>query len=117
MRPGGARTLWRHCALNTARQRGNRRAIKQLEEIGQPPHITVKQFTARARWVANFGGLATGANFSSQIRALLVGLIRSPDYSAMDVIRAVRGVSASQAAEQATGVVRPVGAHAAPRGT
>ena len=58
-------------ALDAARQRGNRRAIRQLEAIGPPPHTTVKQFTTRARWVANFGGVATNANFNSLLRALL----------------------------------------------
>ncbi len=85
-------------ALDAARQRGNRRAIRQLEAIGAPPHTTVKQFTARARWVANFGGVATNANFNGVLRALLVSLIRSPDYSLADAIRTRRGISASQAA-------------------
>jgi pimeloyl-ACP methyl ester carboxylesterase len=85
-------------ALDAARQRGNRRAIRQLEAIGPPPHTTAKQFTTRARWVANFGGVATNANFNSLLRALLLSLIRSPDYSAADIIRTVRGMSASQAA-------------------
>ena len=85
-------------ALNAARRRGNRRAIRQLEAIGPPPHTTVKQFTTRARWVANFGGLATNANLNSMLRALLFSLVSSPDYSTMDVIRTLRGMSASQAA-------------------
>jgi pimeloyl-ACP methyl ester carboxylesterase len=85
-------------ALNTARRRGDRRAIRQLEAIGPPPHTTVKQFTTRARWVANFGGVTAGANFNGLFRALLVSVVRSPDYSAADVIRTVRGISASQAA-------------------
>src|SRR5215831_20212358 len=85
-------------ALNTARRRGNRRAIRQLEAIGPPPHTTVKQFITRARWVANFGGVATNTNINSVPRALLVSLIRSPDYSAADVIRTFRGISTSQAA-------------------
>ena len=55
-------------ALDAARRRGNRRAIRQLEAIGPPPHTTVKQFTTRARWVANFGGVATNANFNSLLR-------------------------------------------------
>jgi pimeloyl-ACP methyl ester carboxylesterase len=84
--------------LNTARRRGNRRAARQLEAIGPPPHTTVKQFTTRARWVANFGGVTAGANFNSLFRALLASLVRSPDYSAADVIRTLRGISASQAA-------------------
>ena len=35
--------------LNTARKRGNRRAIRQLEKTGPPPHLGVKQFSTRAR--------------------------------------------------------------------
>lgn len=85
-------------ALDAARQRGNRRAIRQLEAIGPPPHTTMKQFATRARWVANFGGVATNANFNNLIRALLLSLVRSPDYSAAAVIRTLRGISASQAA-------------------
>jgi pimeloyl-ACP methyl ester carboxylesterase len=85
-------------ALDAARRRGNRRAIRQLEAIGPPPHTTMKQFTTRARWVANFGGVATNANFNSMFRAFLLSLVRSPDYSAAAVVRTLRGISASQAA-------------------
>jgi pimeloyl-ACP methyl ester carboxylesterase len=85
-------------ALDAARQRGNRRAIRQLEAIGPPPHTTVKQFSTRARWVANFGGVAANVNYNGLLRALLLSLIRSRDYSAAAVIRTLRGMSASQAA-------------------
>jgi pimeloyl-ACP methyl ester carboxylesterase len=85
-------------ALSTARRRGNRRAIQQLEAIGPPPHTTAKQFITRARWVANFGGVTTGANFNSLTRALLASLVRSPDYPAAAVVRTLRGIGASQAA-------------------
>jgi len=85
-------------ALDAARRRGNRRAIRQLEAIGPPPHTTVKQFTTRARWVGNYGGVATNANVNGMLRALIVSLVRSPDYSAADVIRTVRGIFVSQAA-------------------
>ena len=85
-------------ALGAARRRGNRRAIRQLEAIGPPPHTTVKQFITRARWTANFGGVATNANFNGLLRGLLVSLLRSRDYSAVDVIRTIRGLSVAQAA-------------------
>jgi pimeloyl-ACP methyl ester carboxylesterase len=85
-------------ALDAARKRGHRRAIRQLEAIGPPPHTTVRQFTTRARWVANFGGVAANATFSSLLRGLLVSLVRSPDYSAAAVVRTLRGIGASQAA-------------------
>ncbi len=85
-------------ALTTARQHGNRRAIRQLETIGPPPHLDVKKFTTRARWAANFGGVASGASFTSLSRDLLASLVRSPDYSVTDIIRTLRGITASQAA-------------------
>ncbi len=85
-------------ALDAARQRGNRRAIRQLEAIGPPPHTTAKQFTTRARWVTNFGGVASNANFNGVLRALLFSLVRSPDYSVAAVVRTLRGIGASQAA-------------------
>jgi pimeloyl-ACP methyl ester carboxylesterase len=84
--------------LRTARDRGNRRAVRQLEEIGPPPHVDVKRFSTRARWAANFGGVTAGATFNGLLRAMLASLLRSPDYSATDIIRTLRGITASQAA-------------------
>ena len=54
--------------LSTARKRGNRRAIRQLEKIGPPPHLDAKQFATRARWAANFGGVTANATFNSLLR-------------------------------------------------
>jgi proline iminopeptidase len=85
-------------ALSTARQQGNRRAIRQLERIGPPPHLDPKQFTVRARWAANFGGVTANTNFNGLMRVLLASLLRSPDYSPPDIIRTVRGITATQAA-------------------
>jgi pimeloyl-ACP methyl ester carboxylesterase len=84
--------------LGAARERGNRRAIRQLEKIGPPPHVDVKRFSTRARWAANFGGVTVGATFNSWLRALLGSLLRSPDYSVTDIVRTIRGMTASQAA-------------------
>ena len=85
-------------ALRTARQRGNRRATRQLEAIGPPPHLTSKQFGTRVRWASNFGGVTTGETYASLARGLVSSLVRSPDYSAGDVLRTVRGITATQAA-------------------
>ena len=85
-------------ALSTARQRGHRRATRQLQAIGPPPHLTSKQFTTRVRWATNFGGVTAGETYGTLARGLLASLVRSPDYPVADVIRAVRGISATQAA-------------------
>jgi pimeloyl-ACP methyl ester carboxylesterase len=84
--------------LNTARKRGNRRAIRQLEKIGLPPHLDAKRFSTRARWATNYGGVTANATFNTLLRALAGSLLRSPDYSIADVIRTVRGVTITQAA-------------------
>jgi pimeloyl-ACP methyl ester carboxylesterase len=85
-------------ALKTARERGNRRATRQLEVIGPPPHLNGKQFATRVRWATTFGGVSTNETYGSLVRRLLASLIRSSDYSAADLVRTVRGVSSTQAA-------------------
>jgi pimeloyl-ACP methyl ester carboxylesterase len=85
-------------ALAAARQRGKRRATRQLEAIGPPPHLTSKQFATRVRWATNFGGVTTGETYATLARGLITSLVRSPDYSAADVLRTVRGITATQAA-------------------
>jgi len=85
-------------AFAAARQRGSRRAIRQLEAIGPPPHLKPKQFATRVRWATNFGGVTIGETYATLARGLLASLVRSPDYSPADIIRTVRGISATQAA-------------------
>jgi pimeloyl-ACP methyl ester carboxylesterase len=84
-------------ALDSARQLGNTRAIRQLEAIGPPPHLDVKQFGTRVRWASNFGGVTHDQSYGAVVRRLLASLVRSSDYSAGDVLRTVRGVTATQA--------------------
>jgi pimeloyl-ACP methyl ester carboxylesterase len=84
--------------IDAARERNNRRAIRQLEAIGPPPHLTVKQFGTRARWAANYGGVTRDGTITSITRSLLTSVVRSPDYSTRDLIRTFRGITASQAA-------------------
>jgi pimeloyl-ACP methyl ester carboxylesterase len=85
-------------ALSTARLRGNRRAVRQLESIGPPPHLATREFMTRVRWVANFGGVSTDTDLAGALRALLASLVRSPDYSVADIVRTVRGITSTQTA-------------------
>jgi len=85
-------------ALTTARARNSRKAIRQLEAIGPPPHLQPKKFTTRARWATDFGGVRHGHTYTSLARNLLVSLLRSADYSPADTVRTIRGITAAQAA-------------------
>ncbi len=83
---------------DTARQRANKRAIRQLEAIGPPPHLDAKQFGTRVRWASNFGGVTRNETYGGVVRGLLASLLRSPDYSTGDVLRTVHGITSTQAA-------------------
>jgi pimeloyl-ACP methyl ester carboxylesterase len=85
-------------ALGVAHERGNRRALGQLQAIGSPPHLVGSQFSTRARWVMNFGGVTTSETYASLGRELLASLVRSPDYSAADIVRTLRGITTIPAA-------------------
>lgn len=85
-------------SLATAQARNNRKAVRQLQAIGPPPHLESRAFATRARWAANFGGVRTGHTYSQMLRKLLFSLLRSPDYSLADTVRAFRGLVAAQAA-------------------
>jgi pimeloyl-ACP methyl ester carboxylesterase len=85
-------------ALATAHERGHKRAVRQLEEIGPPPHLRADQFTTRVRWASDFGGVNLSANYGSMVRGLLASLLGSRDYSIADVVRTVRGIAPTQEA-------------------
>jgi len=55
-------------ALAAARQRGSRRATRQLEAIGPPPHLKPKEFATRVRWATNFGGVTTSETYATLAR-------------------------------------------------
>jgi pimeloyl-ACP methyl ester carboxylesterase len=85
-------------ALRVAQERGNKRAARQLEAVGPPPHLTAKQFSTRVRWASTFGGVTTDETYGSIARGLVASLLRSPDYSLGDVVRTLQGVTATQKA-------------------
>jgi pimeloyl-ACP methyl ester carboxylesterase len=84
-------------SLDTARQHSKKRAIRQLEKIGPPPHLTVKQFGTRVRWASNFRGVTVDQSYGAVVRGLITSLVRSSDYSFGDVLRTIRGIAVTQA--------------------
>jgi pimeloyl-ACP methyl ester carboxylesterase len=55
-------------ALDMARRRRDRKAIRQLEAIGRPPHLTPQAFTTRVRWASNLVACEPGQPRSLQVR-------------------------------------------------
>jgi pimeloyl-ACP methyl ester carboxylesterase len=70
--------------LATAHARGDRRAVKELEEIGPPPHDSMDKVVVQFRWLGNY------AVESDQVATGRL-ILRAPDYSLRDIYHYVRG--------------------------
>lgn len=75
--------------LDKARESGNEKAIRQLEEIGPPPYDYKRLITQR-KWLDRFGGVYQSPNASKG--NLLMLSLTSPDYSLVDFLRYYRGI-------------------------
>jgi pimeloyl-ACP methyl ester carboxylesterase len=64
-----------------AARRGARRALRQLDAIGAPPHDTAKKFMTRARWVAAFGGINRRRGYFGLTWDTASRVLRSPHYA------------------------------------
>jgi pimeloyl-ACP methyl ester carboxylesterase len=68
-------------ARDEATRRGDRRALRQLDAIGAPPHDTAKKFLTRARWVAAYGGVNTRRGYYGLLWDNASRVLRSPHYA------------------------------------
>lgn len=68
-------------ARNEAARRGARRALRQLEAIGEPPHDTAEKFLTRARWVAAYGGINRRRGYFGLMWDTASRVLRSPHYA------------------------------------
>jgi pimeloyl-ACP methyl ester carboxylesterase len=84
-------------ALAEAERRGNRRALRVLHAIGEPPHDNAKRFMTRVKWVSNFGGVHTGKTYNAFLVGAVAALWASPHYSVREMIRTLRAMSVTQA--------------------
>jgi len=68
-------------ARNEAARRGARRAQRQLEAIGAPPHDTSKKFMTRARWVTAYGGINRRRGYFGLLWDTASRVLGSPHYA------------------------------------
>lgn len=68
-------------ARNEAARRGARRALRQLEAIGAPPHDTAEKFLTRARWVTVYGGINRRRGYFGLLWDTASRVLRSPHYA------------------------------------
>ena len=82
--------------LDQASGSGNKRALKEIKKIGQPPHIESGKFLKRVKWVANFGGVNRKENFNSMLIKTLKNMFLSKEYSLLDILKALKGMKFAQ---------------------
>ena len=79
-------------ALEQATRLGNKRAIRELQRIGPPPHLESRSFGTRAKWATKFGGANRHATYTELMLKLLRQLVVSRDYTLLDIIGTLRGM-------------------------
>ena len=83
-------------AIEEARKRKGRKAIKELMQIGSPPHTEKKQFLTRVKWITNFGGINRSESYNSIMMSTIKNMLFSSEYNLLDVIRTIQGMTFSQ---------------------
>jgi pimeloyl-ACP methyl ester carboxylesterase len=82
--------------MQRARDLGHSRALRELAAIGAPPHLDPNRFGVRVRWLVNFGGVNRRETYTSLFAKTLWRLIVAPQYSAREIVGAMRGMRFSQ---------------------
>ena len=83
-------------ARNEAARRGARRALRQLEAIGAPPHDTSKKFQTRVRWVTAYGGINRRRGYFGLIWDTASRVLTSPHYSLRERVPILCAINRTQ---------------------
>jgi pimeloyl-ACP methyl ester carboxylesterase len=73
--------------LETAKQRGVAKAVRELERIGPPPY-SLKALGIERKWLGRFGGVT---HRGSMGRLLFPAMLRASEYTLADFVRFMRG--------------------------
>jgi pimeloyl-ACP methyl ester carboxylesterase len=80
-------------AMERARSENNKKAIKELTDIGSPPYIQIVDgMNTKYSWLWEYGGMIEG---ESSPMPFVKALMLSDEYSLLDISRFVRGMSFS----------------------
>ena len=83
-------------ARDEAARRGARRAQRQLEAIGAPPHDTAKKFLTRARWVTAYGGINRRRGYFGLLWDTVSRVLSSPHYSLRERVQILGAINKTQ---------------------
>jgi pimeloyl-ACP methyl ester carboxylesterase len=79
-----------------AARRGARRAQRQLEAIGAPPHDTSKKFLTRVRWVTAYGGINRRRGYFGLLWDTASRVLRAPHYALRERVPILAAIPRTQ---------------------
>lgn len=82
-----------HFALRSARERGHREVVAELEEMGPPPYGP-KEFKTQRKYVKQYGGSFHGR---FDVKTAVVRVLRLPEFNLLDLYLMKRGYEFSRA--------------------
>ncbi|MBI3377635.1 MAG: alpha/beta hydrolase [Nitrospirae bacterium] len=83
-------------AMNKAKEKNNRKFIKQIIELEKTPIVDTKTFQQRAKILTDLGGIKTGSSYNQLIISTIKNMLFSKAYSLKDILRTIKGMEFCQ---------------------
>jgi len=83
-------------AMKRAREKNNRKMIKNLDELKDKPIIDAKRFQQRAKILTDIGGIKIGSNYTHLVLSTIKNMLFCKSYSIGDIAKTIKGMEFCQ---------------------
>ena len=83
-------------AMTKAKEKNNRRLVKQVEYLIDEPILKSKIFQERARLLTDLGGIKSGSSYSALLLSTIKNMLFSKEYSLKDIFKTIKGMEFCQ---------------------
>ena len=83
-------------AMNKAREKNNKKFIRQITDLESIPIIDAKKFQQRAKLLTDLGGIKTGSNYNRLLISSIKNIIFNKAYSFKDISKTIKGMEFCQ---------------------
>lgn len=83
-------------ALSKARESGDKKTLKAIEELGESPIVEAKRFQQRAKILTNLNGIKNGSTYNKLLFDTIWNMLFSKAYKLSDIRKTIEGMEFSQ---------------------
>jgi pimeloyl-ACP methyl ester carboxylesterase len=83
-------------AMAKAKEKNNRRLVKQVENLIDEPILKSKIFQERARLLTDLGGIKSGSSYNALLLSTIKNMFFSKEYSLKDIFKTIKGMEFCQ---------------------